>query len=117
MPRLGELEQAVMEALWASERPLAARDIGGRVGDRHAVTTLLTVLSRLEAKGLVSRERDGRAHTYQPIGSREDHIAALLREALGTSGDTGAALARFVSQASPAETSALRRALQRLGES
>jgi predicted transcriptional regulator len=113
MPRLGDLERAVMEVLWAASGPLTAKDIGDALGgDRAlAVTTVLTILSRLEGKGVVIRDRDGRAHTYRAASSREDHIAALMREALGTTPDPGAALARFVSAATPQEAEALRRAL------
>jgi predicted transcriptional regulator len=112
---LGDLERAVMNVLWASPQPLTAKAVGAGVGGDHAVTTVLTVLSRLERKGVVARERAGRAHTYRAVASREDHAADLMREALGTASDTDAALARFVSAASPAETAALRRALNRLG--
>ena len=104
-----------MNVLWASPQPLTAKAIGTEVGADHAVTTVLTVLSRLERKGVVVRERSARAHSYRAAASREDHVAELMREALGTAVDTDAALARFVSAASPAETAALRRALSRRG--
>jgi predicted transcriptional regulator len=113
VPRLGELERAVMNVLWSSPQSLTAKAIGAAVGADHAVTTVLTVLSRLERKGVVERERAGRAHSYRAVASREDHVADLMREALGTAADTDAALARFVSAASPDETAALRRALSR----
>jgi predicted transcriptional regulator len=93
---------------------MAAKAIGAAVGADHAVTTVLTVLSRLERKGVVTRERNGRAHAYRAAASREDHVAELMREALGSAADTDAALARFVSAASPAEAAALRRALEKL---
>ncbi|GGJ94259.1 hypothetical protein GCM10010123_25110 [Pilimelia anulata] len=116
MPRLGELERAVMEVLWRSDRPLSAKEVGAAIGGGHAVTTLLTVLSRLAGKGAVARDRDGRGHRYRPTASRAAHTADLIREALGTTDDADAALARFVHTASPAETAALRRALAGLGE-
>ena len=107
-----------MNVLWAASEPLPAKAIGDAVGAAlgvsHAVTTVLTVLSRLERKGVVQRQRTGRAHTYRAAASREDHVAELMREALGTAADTDAALARFVSHASPEEAAALRRALERL---
>ena len=103
-----------MNVLWAAPGPMAAKAIGAAVGADHAVTTVLTVLSRLERKGVVTRERNGRAHTYRAAASREDHVAELMREALGSAADTDAALARFVSAASPAEAAALRRALEKL---
>lgn len=116
MPRLGDLERAVMEVLWAAARPQTAKEIGEALGDRSlAVTTILTVLSRLEAKSLVRRHRDGRAHTYAAVATREDHIADLMREALGVGGDRDAALTRFVRGVSPDEAETLRRALRGLG--
>jgi predicted transcriptional regulator len=104
-----------MELLWSDSPPSTAKAICEALGDRAlAVTTVLTVLSRLESKGLVERRRDGRAHTYRPTASREDHVAALMREALGTVEDRDAALARFVGGASDQEVDALRRALRAL---
>jgi predicted transcriptional regulator len=113
VPRLGELERAVMNALWAAAGPLTAKEIGDALDDRAlAVTTVLTVLSRLETKGVVVRDRVGRAHAYRAAASREDYVAELMREALGSTDDAAAALARFVHAASPAEAEALRRALR-----
>ena len=61
---------------------------------------MLTVLSRLEAKGIVRRARDGRAHTYEAIAGREEHTADLMRQVLDTAGDRDDALARFVGSVS-----------------
>jgi predicted transcriptional regulator len=103
-----------MNVLWAAPEPMPAKAIGDAVGADHAITTVLTVLSRLEKKKVVQRERNGRAHTYRAVTSREDHVADLMREALGTAADTDAALARFVSSVGPEEAAALKRALERL---
>src|SRR5688572_33500034 len=104
-----------MNVLWAASEPLPAKAIGDAVGADHAVTTVLTVLSRLERKGVVVRDKNGRAHTYRPAASREDHVADLMREALGTAADTDAPLARYVSHASPEESTALPRAPEKQG--
>ena len=113
MPHLGELERAVMSALWRGPAPMTAKAVLDALGERGlAVTTVLTVLSRLERKGLVLRQRDGKAHTYTAAASREEHVAELMREALGTADDQGAALTRFVSAASADEIDVLRRALR-----
>ncbi len=112
MARLGELERAIMEVLWSTPGPCTARDIVAALADRDlAATTVLTVLSRLERKHLVARDRDGRAHRYHPTASREEHAAALMREALDTAADRSAALATFASQVSPGEAEALAGAL------
>ena len=102
-----------MAVLWAANGPLTAKSVGDALGDRSlAITTVLTVLSRLERKGLVRRRRDERAHTYAPVSTREEHVAELMREALGTAHDRDGALVRFVGTASDDELDALRRALR-----
>ncbi|MCA1710263.1 MAG: BlaI/MecI/CopY family transcriptional regulator [Actinobacteria bacterium] len=112
MTRLGGLERAAMEVLWAADAPLTARQVAEALADRGlAYTTWLTVLSRCERKGLLSKERAGRAHAYSPSASREDHIAVLMQQALGQADDREAALQHFVRSVSPAEAAALRRAL------
>jgi predicted transcriptional regulator len=109
VPTLGELERAVMETLWSAPVPVTARDVQDALADRDlATTTVLTVLGRLERKGLVAREREGRAHRYHAVASREDHVAELMRDALDATPDRGAALARFLGSIPEGERSALR---------
>lgn len=112
MVRLGELERAVMDVLWSAPDSCTAREIVTALPDRDlATTTVLTVLSRLERKDLVARDRDGRAHRYRPTASRSERAAALMREALDTATDRGAALVSFAGQVSPGEIEALTGAL------
>jgi predicted transcriptional regulator len=122
--RLGELERAVMETLWdltanqagrgrAVVLTATARQVSDRLGAERplAYTTVLTVLERLERKGLVRRRREARAHRYAPIASREAYAAELMLDALGRASDRDAALVRFVDAVSPEEAQVLRRAL------
>jgi predicted transcriptional regulator len=112
MLRLGELERAVMDVLWGATEPLTARQVAGALASRDlALTTVLTVLSRLETKGYLRRTRDGRAHHYQPTSSREDHVAVLMHEVLGAAADRNAALARFAGHVSREDAEALQSAL------
>ncbi|MEV1290797.1 BlaI/MecI/CopY family transcriptional regulator [Pseudonocardia sp. NPDC049635] len=106
---LGELERAVMNVLWAADRDMTAREVQDQLADRDlATTTVLTVLGRLERKQLVHRIRDGRAHHYRPVASREDHVAELMSDALDDASDRGAALARFLGSMSEEERARLR---------
>jgi predicted transcriptional regulator len=98
-----------METLWSADQPVTARDVQDALAGRDlATTTVLTVLGRLERKGLVTRERDGRAHRYRPVASREDHVAELMHDALDAAPDRGAVLARFLGSIPDAERAALR---------
>ncbi|AUX20891.1 uncharacterized protein SOCEGT47_013670 [Sorangium cellulosum] len=70
---LGELEEAVLSALWSSASPLSVREVLGRVQRRPALayTTVLTVLDRLHEKGMVEREKQGKAFLYRARASKE----------------------------------------------
>jgi predicted transcriptional regulator len=118
MASLGELERAVMELLWARREALTANVLrdsltlaGGTTGRELAVTTVLTVLSRLEKKGLVIRERSTRPHRYRAVTTREEHTAGLMHEVLVTATDREAVLARFIGSVSDREAETLRRLL------
>ena len=108
MVRLGELEQQVMGVLWQDDKPeMTVRDVAGHFPD-HAYTTVMTVLDRLERKGMVRRIRVGRAYRYAPSGTREEYAAALMHEALSSTTDRSAALVHFAESVSPEEAALLR---------
>lgn len=68
-----------------------------------AYTTVMTVLDRLSKKGLVTRERDGRAWRYTPAGTRESLTAETMRASLGDVTDRRAALLHFLDGATSEE--------------
>jgi len=119
---MGELEQAVLEALWDLDaaapvtdgaRGSSGREVHDRLAGRDlAYTTVMTVLDRLVGKEVVVRERDGRAFRYAPRLTRAAMTAELMREALEATGaDRDQALVSFVGEASAEDLAALRRAL------
>jgi predicted transcriptional regulator len=113
MTNLGPLEAVIMERLWASKGPMAVREVLEDLQrDRSvAYTTVMTVMDNLHRKGLLSRERVGRAFHYTPVQSRDEHTAVLMGEVLADSGDRGSALLHFVEQMPPEELARLREAL------
>ncbi|WP_326549353.1 BlaI/MecI/CopY family transcriptional regulator [Micromonospora sp. NBC_01813] len=115
MTRLGELERAVMDVLWDRDPaagPVTVRDVAEALQERDlAYTTVMTVLDRLAGKGMVSRERAGRAWQYQPAASREAYIAQLMLDALDLAGSRDAALVRFARSVTGTEAEVLRAAL------
>ena len=111
MASLGELERAVMERLWAADGPVAAAVLREELADRAvALTTVHTVLTRLEQKGFVVHD-DARPRRFSARSSRADHAAELMREVLGQAGDRQAVLARFVGSVDADEARMLRELL------
>jgi len=110
----------MMDVLWDADRSVTANDLRDRLVDASATstgrgplatTTILTVLSRLEKKGFVTRDRGSRPHLYRATTTRTDHTADLMLEVLGSASDRQAALARFIGTVSPQEAETLRQLL------
>ncbi|MDX3101932.1 BlaI/MecI/CopY family transcriptional regulator [Nonomuraea angiospora] len=109
--QLGNLERSVMEALWEQPEGVFAHVLAARLPSQPAITTVLTVLVRLCNKGLVSRERVGRAHLYKATAGKDAFVAEAMRAALDEAGDVAAAVQRFVGAVPPEVAAALREAL------
>lgn len=100
-----------MDLLWQSADPLAATEVRDSLPGDPAITTVLTVLSRLEAKGFVTRDRERRPHLFRATLTRDDYMAELMHEVLTSAPDREAVLARFLGRASKSETDHLRKLL------
>ncbi|MCZ2849262.1 BlaI/MecI/CopY family transcriptional regulator [Modestobacter sp. VKM Ac-2978] len=111
MASLGELERTLMDRLWAAAGPVSATELQQELADRGlALTTVHTVLSRLEQKGFVVHD-DRRPRRFAPRATREAHAAELMHEVLGQAGDRQAALARFVGSVDAEDAAMLRELL------
>lgn len=108
---MGSLESEVLAALWANDRPMSAGDVLDAAGVDVAYTTVMTILSRLWQKGLVDRERAGRAYLYTPRLSEADLAATRMYEQLARAGDREAALKRFVGALSRRDERLIRKVL------
>ncbi|HZG03650.1 MAG TPA: BlaI/MecI/CopY family transcriptional regulator [Streptomyces sp.] len=117
MRRLGDLEAEIMDRLWRWRRAATVRELVDDINLVRPVayTTVMTVADILHRKGMLRREKAGRAWMYQPLYSREEYTAGLMREALGHTEDRQAALMRFVERMSPEDVEALRAALRSTG--
>jgi len=77
-PPLHELESLVMEEVW-SQGQATVREVLSALNDGEKVrayTTVMTIMTRLEAKGLLTRERRGKTDIYKPVMSREQYLSA-----------------------------------------
>jgi BlaI family penicillinase repressor len=80
---LGELEQQVMEFLWA-RGPATGEAIRTAIGAERPLTdsTIRTVLRRLEAKQYVRHEMDGRQFLYSSAREPRKVAAEVVRNVL-----------------------------------
>jgi predicted transcriptional regulator len=79
-PSISESERDVLKALW-DHGPGTVREVAGRLqtaGRDWAYTTVMTLLSRLEAKGYVTSDKSGFAHRFCAAVSREDVVQQRL---------------------------------------
>ena len=115
MRRLGELEAVVMDRVWGTEAGATVREVYEVLQRerRIAYTTVMSTMDNLHRKGLLAREREGRAYRYRTVTSRAEYRAALMRQALGRDSDREAVLGHFVGQLSEDERQRLRAVLQR----
>jgi predicted transcriptional regulator len=118
MRGFGDLEAVIMDTMWTWGRSSTVRDVFEHLHEQRAIayTTVMTVMDNLHRKGWLARERDGRAYRYQPVWSREEYSARLMREALSSSEDRAATFVHFLEQMDPADAAALQQALRQLDE-
>src|SRR5690348_4105922 len=84
---LGALEQAVMRCLWeCGDADCGAAEVQQRLTAKErpvALTTVLTTLDRLHDKGIVRRERTGKAYRYAAALSEEQLQQRIVAGVLG----------------------------------
>jgi predicted transcriptional regulator len=117
-PPLHELEADVMDAVWergeASVREvMEALNTGG--DKERAYTTYMTILARLDSKGLLQRRREGKTDFYRPRYARDQYADLRARAELDSFVDQfgDLALAHIARQLAGLDPRR-RRALQRL---
>jgi predicted transcriptional regulator len=76
----GALELRVLEALWR-RGDATVRDLREDF-PAAAYTTLMTTMERLHKKGVLHREKSGRAFLYRPASSRVEMEAGFMTRAL-----------------------------------
>jgi predicted transcriptional regulator len=110
----GALEAEVLAVLRAAGTPLNPGQVRERLAARQqgelSYSTVVTILSRLHAKGLLARERSGRVFAYTPLDPAS-LAAGQMSRALDAGADHDAVLSRFVSGLSGRDARLLRRLL------
>lgn len=84
LKRLPDAELAVMQQLWAADGPITRPELEQRLaGHGWASSTLLALLARLEDKGFIERQKQGRGYLYAAAVSRQEYLPVESRSALG----------------------------------
>ena len=111
----GELEQLILDVLWDAPQPLTSQEVLELAshGSDMALTTVLTVLSRLVEKELVVREQGaGRSLLFSASTTREQHTAKMMLSMVAESGNPAIAFSHFTSGLSAEQIKHLRASLE-----
>ena len=96
---LSELQLAVMRVLWQQKKAAVTEVQEALRSERGlALTTVATVLTRLEKAGLVAHRASGRHYLYRPLVSEEEvrrSMVSVLAERL-FEGDVAALVSHLV---------------------
>lgn len=92
-----------MELMWElGEANVRAtmHELNARASKERKYTTIMTVLARLDSKGLLTRRREGRTDFYKPLVGRDEYLAARAEADVSTLVEQygEAALVNFVRQ-------------------
>ncbi len=114
--RLGELETAVLEHVWAAG-PCDVKAVHRTLGTRRgiALNTVQSTMERLHRKGILAREKVSHAYVYSARQTREELGARMVEEVVSRllRGEPAPVLAAFVDLAARTDASNLDR-LERL---
>lgn len=84
-PALHELEEAVMQEIWRHEET-SVREVMEALnrpgGTERAYTTYMTIMARLDGKGLLKRRRAGKTDFYRAVYTRDRYADLRARAAI-----------------------------------
>lgn len=118
--QLGELEEAIMDFVWQHGDEVTVREVWQALQPARplAYTTVMTVLSRLVPKGVLSVRRQGKADYYRATGTREELKAQqaqrAVQDVIAHFGDVAITqFLRELQEADPEQLSSLRALLRK----
>lgn len=101
----------MLTCLAGADGALSPGEVLAEIGGDLAYTTVMTTLSRLNAKGVLERRSQGRGFVYELRGALDDVPASVgahrMRRILDEGEDRAGILARFVSDLSPEDEQVL----------
>ncbi len=83
---LGDLESEVMNIVWREQVPIAVREVAEKLQKKReiAYTTVMTVMSRLVEKGILTRKPRGASYYYKTAVPRDTFVANTVHRVFTT---------------------------------
>ncbi len=95
---LGDLEQEILSIIWASKEPMNVRSVLEQLKEKSAYTTVMTVMTRMEKKGILKRIPDGNSYVYTYTECKEEfagkHLGGIFNSLVDTYGEL--AISQFI---------------------
>ncbi|GAA4585598.1 BlaI/MecI/CopY family transcriptional regulator [Planotetraspora phitsanulokensis] len=107
----GEREAEILNLLQQADGALTPGEVAERLGGKPTYSTVVTILTRMYAKQLLTRSPRGRAYAYTPVTDDPGFAARRMRTVLEGRPDREAVLARFADGLSDADADLLRQLL------
>jgi len=115
---LGPLETEIMQIIWQDERSTVKKVHRKLSAHRDiAYTTVMTTMSRLAEKGVLTRHREGLAYVYTPAITEDDFVTMVVQQVLDGLLDDYSETAidymvDYLARRNPSELKRLQRTLQ-----
>lgn len=107
----GEREAEILGLLQQADGALTPGEVAERLGSELTYSTVVTILTRMHTKQLLTRTQRGRAYAYAPVTDEPGFAARRMRSVLEERSDREAVLARFADGLSDADAELLRQLL------
>lgn len=80
MKRLNEKEEQIMQILWRLERAFVKEILAEMEEPKPPVTTVSSIVRKLESEGLIGHEAFGKTYRYYPILKKSEYRRSFFRE-------------------------------------
>ncbi|MEU6094452.1 BlaI/MecI/CopY family transcriptional regulator [Streptomyces sp. NPDC047079] len=107
----GVREAEILGLLQRADGALTPGEVAERLGDDLSYSSVVTILTRMHTKGLLTRTPRGRAYAYAPVTDEAGFAARRMRTVLEERPDREAVLARFADGLSDTDAELLRQLL------
>lgn len=79
--KLTDLEALIMGIVWDADGAVTVRHVYENIQSKRklAYTTVMTVMGRLVEKGVLDRDKSGRAYLYSPLVSKSSMLGTSLK--------------------------------------